>query len=132
MNFDLDISRLIDMAIAVIVAFGGASGINALRNRKVNKNSLEIENLKKILDTAREERQQIKKEYDDYEKRTGQEISAMQKTIKEINDRESKRERALNSAYRCSLISKIQDCVVIRVLNDECDDLFNNNKESEK
>lgn len=102
--------------------FGGVSGIISLYKAKPAKTALEIENFKKLLDEAQEERQTLKQEHNEYVKNTEDRMNILNKKIESMDERNTRKVRAINSAYRCSLIKSPQDCIVLKTLDGECKD----------
>lgn len=113
-----------DILSVLAIIFGGggiiSSGIS-IYNAKAKKNSVEIENFKKLFDEAQEERENIRQQHQDYMEQTDAKIDRLEKRIDYSDKRNAIKMRAINSAYRCKLPEKVDDCPVLKTLNKESD-----------
>lgn len=113
-----------DVLSILAVIFGGGGLIGggiSIYNAKAKKNSVEIENFKKLFDEAQEERENIRQQHQDYMKQTDAKIDKLEKRIDYSDKRNAIKMRAINSAYRCKLPEKVDDCPVLKTLNKESD-----------
>lgn len=113
-----------DVLSILAVIFGGGGLIGggiSIYNAKAKKNSLEIENFKKLFDEAQEERENIRQQHQDYMKQTDEKIDRLEKRIDYSDKRNAIKMRAINSAYRCTLPKDTKECPVLRTLNKESD-----------
>lgn len=116
--------------------FGGAAGggiiagIIKLYTAKSTKNTIDVDNFKKIFDEAqelyttefkrmKEEREEAKKSSEEYRKTTDEKIDRMLKEMQSMQKTNNIKLRAINSAYRCGLPVKIEDCPVLKTLNEQ-------------
>lgn len=113
-----------DLFSILTIVFGGggiiAGGIS-IYTAKAKKSTIEIENFKKLFDEAQEERENIRQQHQDYMKQTDAKIERLEKKIDYSDKRNAIKMRAINSAYRCKLPEKTEDCPVLKTLNQECD-----------
>lgn len=108
--------------LAIIFGGGGIiSGGISLYTAKAKKSTIEIENFKKLFDEAQEERENIKRQHQDYMAQTDAKIDRLEKKIDYSDKRNAIKMRAINSAYRCKLPEKVEDCPVLKTLNKESD-----------
>ena len=103
----------------MVLGFIGTNGITYYL-AKPKKSSLEIDNLKKIIDEAQEEREHIKQIYSDFAEETNKKIVMLEKRCEETEQKSMEMIRAINTAYRCKLTLDIHDCPVLKTLDQEC------------
>lgn len=82
------------------------------------KNSLEIENFKKLFDEAQEERENMKLLYSAYEEKTDSKIKELESKLSFMEKRYNTIVRATNTAYRCPFPQNMRDCPVIKNLDE--------------
>lgn len=117
---------MIDSLMDIITTSGGFAGIASafvmvIKSISDKKNS-DTDNLKKMLDEAQEERVNIRQQHLDYMNQTDKKIDDLEKKIEYMEKRNTIKMRAINSAYRCTLPEKTEDCPVLMTLNKECVD----------
>lgn len=110
-----------NILILILGGVGGTGGIISLYTAKAKKDSMEIDNFKKLFDEAQEERENIRKQHLDYMKQTDEKILKLEQKIDFSDKRNAIKMRAINSAYRCKLPENTEDCPVLKTLNQECD-----------
>lgn len=114
-----------NILILILGGVGGTGGIISLYTAKEKKDSMEIDNFKKLFDEAQEERASIRQQHQDYMKQTDEKIDGLEKRIDYSDKRNAIKMRAINSAYRCTFPKDTKDCPVLRTLNTESDnDVF--------
>lgn len=111
-----------NILIAVIGGIGGASGIVSLFMVKPKRESLEIENFKKLFEEAINERMQMKEQLKEYTTQSKKEINALNEKINVAQSYNYKMQRSINVAYKCSFPPKQTDCPVIHQLEEDNDD----------
>lgn len=114
-----------DILSILAIIFGGGgiiSGGISIYNAKAKKNSVEIDNFKKMFDEAQEERANIRQQHQDYMRQTDEKINRLEKKIEYSDKRNAIKMRAINSAYRCKLPEKTEDCPVLKTLDKESKD----------
>lgn len=115
---------------SLIALFGGGfvSGVVHLYTAKAKKSTIEIENFKKLFDEAQEERENIRQQHIDYMAQTDAKIERLERKIDYSDKRNTIKMRAINSAYRCKLPEKTEDCPVLKTLSKESEvEQCNNN-----
>lgn len=118
-----------NILILLLGGIGGTGGLISLYTAKAKKSSMEIDNFKKLFDEAQEERENIRKSHQDYMAQTDAKILKLEQKIDYSDKRNAIKMRAINSAYRCKLPEKTEDCPVLQTLNSESDnDLCINNE----
>ena len=110
-----------NIIVLILGGVGGTGGLISLYTAKAKKSSMEIDNFKKLFDEAQEERENIRKTHQDYMKETDAKILKLEQKIYYSDKRNAIKMRAINSAYRCRLTEKTEDCPVLQTLNQECD-----------
>lgn len=126
-------------AIIVAVVSSGiiTSVLNYIKDRRVHKSQeheqeakadgVDITNLVTLINEERTERQNLRKEYDDYKNSVDERIimfkAEFDKLRKENEDwkRENGRQlAAIYQAWRCRLPAKLEECPVIRAFQEGC------------
>lgn len=102
----------------LVVGFIGTNGITYYLARP-KKNSLEIENFKKLFDEAQEERENMKALYSSYEVKTECKIKELETKLNNMEKRYNRVLRATNTAYRCPYPQSVKECPVIKTLEEE-------------
>ena len=110
-----------NILVLILGGVGGTGGLISLYTAKAKKDSMEIDNFKKLFDEAQEERANIRQQHIDYMRQTDEKIMKLEQKIDFSDKRNAIKMRAINSAYRCKLPEKTEDCPVLQTLNQECD-----------
>lgn len=117
-----------DILIGIIGVLGGVGGIVSLYHAKSNKDTIDIQNMKKMLDAANElhdkvvsDRDDIKKEFEDYKRDNMKYVAEFKDRFAKTEDRLDKVEadnmmlrRNILTAYRCPFPPSVKDCPVIQ------------------
>lgn len=103
----------------LIVGFIGTNGITYYLARP-KKNSLEIENFKRLFDEAQEERENMKMLYNAYEEKTDRRIKELEDKLTKVETKNNALIRAVNTAYRCPLAENIHECPVLQTFDEQC------------
>ena len=95
--------------IVVMLLGGGGvvSGILALYNARSNKTTVDISNLRALIDEERKERQALARELADYKVEARGEIGSLRHRLTQTTE-------AIYMAYRCRFPETMADCPVIR------------------
>ena len=101
----------------LVLGFLGTNGITFYLARP-KRNSLEIDNFKKLFDEAQEERENIRKQYIEYEEKVNKRIKELEDKLSNMEQRSNKMIRAINTAYRCTLATDIRKCPVLEHWDD--------------
>lgn len=121
----------------VLGAFGGVGGFVALYKAKPEKTSIEVQNMKEMLDEAhkmfnamKEEKNAEHKEFEEYKKTNMTYISEFKERFKQVEERLDKAEEfvftlksAIYRGYRCPYPPSVEDCPIIKAYKGEgCED----------
>lgn len=101
---------------------------------KSKKKAIDVDNFKKVFDEAqemyreeigrlKEEIDTLKKDKEEQDKATIAYRAETDKKIAQVQKINTRKIRAINSAYKCQLPEKKEDCPVLKTLDDYCDDL---------
>lgn len=120
----------INILLTAFAGIGGISGFYSIYTAKSNKNTIDISNYHQLLEDERQERQLLKKDFEDYKESVNSRVAEVKKEIAEMKDRNDKMRMAIHSAYRCTFPNSVDDCPVISTLNKlECRGCQHNNFE---
>ena len=105
----------------VVAALGGTAGIIAIYKAKPEKTSLEVKNMKEMLDEAynmyddaRAETKELREEFSKYKEENMAYVAEFKKRFAKIEDRLEKTELAVYQGYRCPFPPKVADCPVLK------------------
>lgn len=95
--------------IVVMLLGGGGvvSGVLALYNAKSNKTTVDISNLKSLIEEERKERMALAKELADYKMEARGEIGNLRNRVTHMTE-------AIYMAYRCRFPETVMECPVIK------------------
>lgn len=111
-----------EIVTLLVGAFGGISGFISIYNAKSNKDTIDITNLSKMLDEAREERDIMKQEHAEMKKDMEQHLESLKEELLNIEERERKHLASIYRAYRCPLYERQDQCPVLVTFDDnQCD-----------
>lgn len=115
--------------LSIILGGGGfLSLVIGIYTARAKKTTIEIENFKKLFDESQEERENIRKQHLDYMAQTDAKIDRLERKVDYMDKRNAIKMRAINSAYRCKLPEKTEDCPVLKTLSKESEvEQCNNN-----
>lgn len=117
-----------DIIIGIIGVLGGVSGIVSIYHAKSNKDTIDIQNMKKMLDAAKELHDEVVKDRDSIKKEFSEYKDSTMKYVADFKGRFEKFEKRLDlaendilllkkiilNAYRCQYPPNINDCPVIK------------------
>jgi esterase/lipase len=121
----------------VLGAFGGVGGFVALYKAKPEKTSIEVQNMKEMLDeahkmfnTMKEEKEAEHREFEEYKKNNMEYVAEFKERFQKVEDRLDKAEQfvftlksAIYRGYRCPYPPKVEDCPIIKAYKGEgCED----------
>ncbi len=111
-----------EIVTLLVGAFGGISGFISIYNAKSNKDTIDITNLSKMLEEAREERDIMKQEHAEMKKDMEQHLESLKDELANIEERERKHLASIYRAYRCPLYDRQDQCPVLVTFDEnECD-----------
>lgn len=107
----------------VLGSVGGIGGLTtafiAFYNAKVNKDTIEIDNYHKLLEEERVERELVRKEFKEYKEEVAKYKQFFKEKYDALQEKNNKLEDAINQGFKCPLIEKASDCIIIRTV-EEC------------
>lgn len=116
-----------NILVLVIGAVGGTTGIVALYKAKAEKKSIDIDNLIRIIDQERQERKELKLEFEEYKKAVDERIRLFKEEfaiVKRARDslEDAKREllNVIHEARICPFLDKLDNCPVMKAY-EECE-----------
>lgn len=83
-------------------------------NEELERNRLEIE-------LAKKEREEAKKSSEIYRKTNDEKVMNLEKTMHQMELRMNIKMRSINSAFRCTRITDMKECPVIKTYDNECE-----------
>lgn len=93
--------------VAMMLGGGVVSGVLALYNAKSNKTTVDISNLRAMIEEERKERQTLAQEFADYKAEARGEIGNLRHRVTNMSE-------AIYMAYRCRFPETMADCPVIK------------------
>lgn len=126
-----------EILISAIATLGGVGGIVSIYKAKPEKTSIEVQNMKEMLDEAhkmfnsmKEEKNAEHKEFEEYKKMNMAYVSEFKERFKQVEDRLDKAEQfvftlksVIYRGYRCPFPPQVEDCPIIKAYNREgCED----------
>lgn len=91
-------------------------------NAKPKKNSIEIENMKIVIDELQDVIKQNSENSKSYREEVSKEISELKKEVRDLSLRVDIKHEAIYSSSRCALIKSTEDCVVMQTFKKRCED----------
>ena len=111
----------------VLGSVGGIGGVTtaiiAIYNAKPNKNKLDIENYHSLLEEERKERELVRQEFKEYKEEVAKYKLFFKEKYDKLQNKNEKLEDAINLGYKCPLIEKASECIIIRTV--ECNECNN-------
>lgn len=120
-----------EILISAVATLGGVGGFVSIYKAKPEKTSLEVKNMKEMLDEAhkmyegsRTEAKELREEFSKYKEENMMYVAEFKKRFAKIEDRLEKTELAVYQGYRCPFPPKVADCPVLKEYEkgncDEC------------
>ena len=107
----------------VLGSIGGLGGLVtafiSFYNAKPNKDAIEIDNYHKLLEEERVERELVRKEFKEYKEEVAKYKQFFKEKYDALQEKNNKLEDAINQGFKCPLIEKASDCIIIRTV-EEC------------
>lgn len=110
--------HILSIVLGAIGGIGGISGGISIYHAKSNKQSIDIDNLRDIIEEERTERKNLRAEYDGYKKSVDERIIMFKKEFADMKETNINYLKAIQRAYSCKLPAKIEDCPVIKEFNE--------------
>ena len=117
-----------EIVIGVLSVFGGGAGLISIYKARPEKTSIEVKNMKEMLDEAhkmfekaKEEKEEEHREFEEYKATNMKYIAEFKARFAKVEERLDKAEEtvfhlkgAIYRGYRCKYPEKPEDCPVIR------------------
>ena len=110
-----------EILISAVATLGGVGGFISIYKAKPEKTSLEVKNMKEMLDEAhnmyddaRAETKELREEFSKYKEENMAYVAEFKKRFAKIEDRLEKTELAVYQGYRCPFPPKVADCPVLK------------------
>lgn len=108
--------------LGYVGTFLGGGWILNFYNAKPKKNSIEIENMKTVIDELQDVIKQNSENSKAYREEVSKEIQELKKEVKDLSLRVDIKHEAIYSSSRCSLIKSTDDCIVMQTFKKRCED----------
>ena len=106
--------------LSLVLGSGGiTTAIIAIYTAKPKKDKIDIENYHSLLEEERKERELVRQEFREYKEEVARYKQFFKEKFDELRNKNERLEDAINQGYKCPLIEKISDCVIIRAI-EEC------------
>lgn len=128
-----------EILISAVATLGGVGGFVSIYKAKPEKTSIEVKNMKEMLDEAhnmyndaRAETKELREEFSKYKEENMEYVSEFKKRFAKIEGRLEKTELAVYQGYRCPFPPKVADCPVLKEYEkgncEECKASMDNDK----
>lgn len=112
--------EIVGSVAGTVATFLGGKWIIDLYTAKPKKNSIEIENLKAVIDELQDVIKQNSESSKEYRKITTEEINALKKEVKELSLRVDIKHEAIYASSGCKFVKKAEDCIVMQTFKEKC------------
>lgn len=119
--------EIVGSVAGTVATFLGGKWIIDLYTAKPKKNSIEIENLKAVIDELQDVIKQNSESSKEYRKTTTEEINALKKEVKELSLRVDIKHEAIYASSGCKFVKKAEDCIVMQTFKEKCQQCGINN-----
>lgn len=120
-------SEIVQNVLVPVGAFLGGGWILNFYNAKPKKNSIEIENMRTVIDELQDVIKQNSESSKEYRKTTTEEINALKKEVRELSLRVDIKHEAIYASSGCKFVKKAEDCVVMQTFKEKCQQCGINN-----
>lgn len=120
-------SEIVQNVLVPVGAFLGGGWILDFYNAKPKKNSIEIENMRTVIDELQDVIKQDSESSKEYRKTTTEEINALKKEVRELSLRVDIRHEAIYASSGCKFVKKAEDCIVMQTFKEKCQQCGVNN-----
>lgn len=110
-----------EIIVMVVGAFGGVGGLLSVYNAKSNKDTIDISNMRSLIEEERAERQNLSREYHEYKDSVTRKVESVKEEFDALKQENQKMLRAIYQAYRCRFPEETKDCPVIQMFQN-CQD----------
>lgn len=112
--------EIVGSIAGTVATFLGGKWIIDLYTAKPKKNSIEIENLKAVIDELQDVIKQNSESSKEYRKTTTEEINALKKEVKELSLWVDIKHEAIYASSGCKFVKKAEDCIVMQTFKEKC------------
>lgn len=111
-----------EVIVMVVGAFGGVTGLLSLYTAKSKKDTIDISNMRSLIEEERTERQNLSREYHEYKDSVTRKVESVKEEFDALKQENQKMLRAIYQAYRCRFPEETNDCPVIQMFQNcqEC------------
>lgn len=120
-------SEIVQNVLVPVGAFLGGGWILNFYNAKPKKNSIEIENMRTVIDELQDVIKQNTESSKEYRKTTTEEINALKKEVRELSLRVDIKHEAIYASSGCKFVKKTEDCIVMQTFKEKCQQCGINN-----
>jgi hypothetical protein len=120
-------SEIVQNVLVPVGAFLGGGWILNFYNAKPKKNSIEIENMRTVIDELQDVIKQNSESSKEYRKTTTEEINALKKEVRELSLRVDIKHEAIYASSECKFVKKAEDCIVMQTFKEKCQQCGINN-----
>lgn len=113
-------SEIVQNVLVPVGAFLGGGWILNFYNAKPKKNSMEIENMRTVIDELQDVIKQNSESSKEYRKTTTEEINALKKEVRELSLRVDIKHEAIYASSGCKFVKKAEDCIVMQTFKEKC------------
>lgn len=124
----MDWLNILGTILGYLVSFLGGGWLMNLYTAKPKKNSMEIENLRSVIDELQDVIKQNLETSNDYRKNTTKEIEELKREVRDLSLRVDIKHEAIYASSRCEFIKDTKDCIVMRTFKEKCDECLTNKK----
>lgn len=112
-------SEIVQNVLVPVGAFLGGGWILNFYNAKPKKNSIEIENMRTVIDELQDVIKQNSESSKEYRKTTTEEINALKKEVRELSLRVDIKHEAIYASSGCKFVKKAEDCIVMQTFKEK-------------
>lgn len=120
-------SEIVQNVLVPVGAFLGGGWILNFYNAKPKKNSIEIENMRTVIDELQDVIKQNSESSKEYRKTTTEEINVLKKEVRELSLRVDIKHEAIYASSGCKFVKKAEDCIVMQTFKEKCQQCGINN-----
>lgn len=120
-------SEIVQNVLVPVGAFLGGGWILNFYNAKPKKNSIEIENMRTVINELQDVIKQNSESSKEYRKTTTEEINALKKEVRELSLRVDIKHEAIYASSGCKFVKKAEDCIVMQTFKEKCQQCGINN-----
>lgn len=119
---DMEWYQVVGTVLGGIATFLGGGWIMNFYNAKPKKNSIEIDNLKKVIDELQDVINQMSQSSKEYREETNRTINELKKEVSDLSIRVDIKHEAIYASSRCEHIDDTKDCIVMQTFKKRCEE----------